>query len=715
MLELRCKVKGNAGPQGKPRVYFTCHSSDFEKSFEKMSQDIFQAQDCAIYYTANMAEPISQEDRELQLRRMNLFVIPVSLKLLIDSNRAMDEDFAFAVKEHIPVLPVVIEPGLDPIYSREDRFGDRNYLLAYGGADKSGLTYEEKLRKYLNAVLIDDKTADRVRAAFDCYVFLSYRKKDRKYADELMRLIHRNPVCRDIAIWYDEYLTPGEGFNEAIAKMLDKSRLYTLLVTPNLINEENYVHTTEYPAARRTGKPIFPAEMESTDRAILEQRFEGLPVCSTYEDENAFYAEFLNALQGVALRENDNDPTHNYLIGLAYLDGIDVEVDRERALTLITIAANSNLAEAIQKLYELYRDGNSVPQDYRSALLWAERLVDVLKSEEGEEAPKTLIAIKNLALASYNLGQQKEARELLEHVYVLYGKVFGEDHQETLTVLSILAEICYLMGDNSRALELYNNLYVLRCKVLGKNHTNSLEALSRLAHIFGELGDNNLEAELQEKVYALSCEVLGEEHPDTLSALSYLAESIDMLGDSKRAVKMKETVFYMRRKVLGEEDPLTLIALGELAGSIGKMGDKKRAIALLDKTCYSICDEKQADKLIALSWLTTKYYWLGDEGKALALAKRAFALCCKAGDEEILKLPMAFSSLVLTCRLIGDYKTAMEIRKKEYPLLCKVYGEDAQISVSALNDMAQFCGKLGDYKQEQEFKSKLSLLKGNSF
>ena len=43
----------------------------------------------------------------------------------------------------------------------------------------------------------------------------------RRYAQELMRLIHKNEFCRDIAIWYDEYLTPGEDFNQEIAAALE--------------------------------------------------------------------------------------------------------------------------------------------------------------------------------------------------------------------------------------------------------------------------------------------------------------------------------------------------------------------------------------------------------------------------------------------------------------------------------------------------------------
>lgn len=50
-----------------------------------------------------------------------------------------------------------------------------------------------------------------------------------------------------------------------------------------------------------------------------------------------------STLSRIAHRENDIDPQHNFFIGLAYLDGIDVEVNHERALSLITFAVKHKL------------------------------------------------------------------------------------------------------------------------------------------------------------------------------------------------------------------------------------------------------------------------------------------------------------------------------------------------------------------------------------
>ncbi|MBQ6836907.1 MAG: hypothetical protein IJO47_07625, partial [Clostridia bacterium] len=202
MAEMLFKTKGNASPQGKPRVYFTCHVEDFDLYFEQVCEYIFKSHDCAVYYTADMNESISDEDKVTDLESNNLFVVPVTFKLLSAPNRAMDEDIKFALNKHIPVLPLMMESGLDAIYSRPDKFGELQYLSPFSN-DATEVSFDEKLKKYLESVLVSDEMAKRVRAAFDAYIFLSYRKKDRKYANQLMRIIHSKPECRDIAIWYD--------------------------------------------------------------------------------------------------------------------------------------------------------------------------------------------------------------------------------------------------------------------------------------------------------------------------------------------------------------------------------------------------------------------------------------------------------------------------------------------------------------------------------
>ena len=375
MAQLQYKTRGMVSPQGKPRVYFCCHPGDFSRYFEEISEDLLKKQNCAVWYTTD-----TERDEQFwsDLSQMQLFVMPVTTELLCTPNPALDQEFPFALQNRIPVLPLMQEKGLDSLFN--EKCGDLQYLDKHN-EDATAISYDEKLQKYLDAVLIGDELAEKIRAAFDAYVFLSYRKKDRKYAQELMRLIHKNDFCRDLAIWYDEFLTPGENFNDSIRQALEKSGLFVLTVTPNLVNEDNYIMTTEYPMARESGKPILPAELVPTDKKELADKYQGIPEPTNAHDAPALTDALMQALRRVAILENDGSPEHNFFIGLAYLGGVDVEVDYDRALSLITGAAKDGLLEAVDKLIEMYRTGLGVVRSYRTAVQWREEKLKILQQQ----------------------------------------------------------------------------------------------------------------------------------------------------------------------------------------------------------------------------------------------------------------------------------------------------------------------------------------------
>ena len=89
-----------------------------------------------------------------------------------------------------------------------------------------------------------------------------------------MELIHANDKYRDVGIWYDEFLTPGEAFNEEIEEVLVNSDLFVLMVTANLLEEGNYVLEAEYPKAVKHGVPMLSVECAKTDNLKFQEIFE---------------------------------------------------------------------------------------------------------------------------------------------------------------------------------------------------------------------------------------------------------------------------------------------------------------------------------------------------------------------------------------------------------------------------------------------------------
>lgn len=622
MAQFKVRTRDKTDPKGKPRVYFTCHFDDFERYFDKICSDIFTTHDVAIYYTPNMSEPFDEENMAIDLGQMNLFAVPVSLRLLTEPNRAMQTDIAFAKELNIPILPFMMDSGIDVLYSRPENFGQRQYLSPLS-ADSTEMRYEDKLKKHLEAVLISDEMARRVRAAFDAYIFLSYRKKDRRFANDLMRIIHNIPECRDIAVWYDEFLTPGESFAENIRQAMDNSRLFAMIVTPSLLEQGNYVMTEEYPLAREKGMDILPTEMAKTDFSELSRSFEGITRPVRTEDI-CFKESLLRTLVGLAKRENDGDTEHNFLIGLAYLDGIDVEVDSVRGISLISAAAEGGLPEAMEYLFHLYFEGNRVAQDYDKAAKLATRIYDFYTKTYGEEHEKVAEWLNLLGLTYSESTQYDKAVEYQKKAYNLYLKLYGKNHPSSITALENLSVTYGYLGDFYRAVGMQAKAYARNAELLGDNHPSTIRAMNHLGQLYVKEGKDAESAfDFTEGAYYLRCEVLGEEHPHSLESLNNLAMAYHIFGNPTKAAEHGERLCEIAERTLGEDNSRTLLYMSNLAVVYQKLNNIKRMTEILEKVCDRWQRSGQGNHphaLLATYNLVNAYYG------SLKL-KRAYELC----------------------------------------------------------------------------------------
>ena len=392
-------TRGGSSPRGKSRVWIACHPEEQEKYLKTIAQDLFATQNCAVWYTEEAHLPDDVRD---DLVQMQLIVVVVTRRLLTTENDVLDVIVPFANAEHIPLLPIMVEQGLDGLFS--EKIGDLQYLLREN-ADPTAIPYPERLALYLQSVLPGEDIEEKISAAFDAYIFLSYRKKDRAHAQSLMRLIHEDPFCERVAIWYDEFLTPGEDFNVSIEKALQKSDLFTLVVTPNLVNEDNYIMRIEYPMAHAAGKAVAPVEMVETQADALQTHYPDIPAAVDGHDRQAL-STLLHDHLAAALRTQADDPVHGFFVGLAYLYGIDVEVDRARAVRLITAAAEAGIEAAEHQLVQMYWNGQGVPRDTAQALHWQEHLTDRLSelADESQDEGDAMRSLEeHLALADMTL------------------------------------------------------------------------------------------------------------------------------------------------------------------------------------------------------------------------------------------------------------------------------------------------------------------------
>jgi len=605
MENLKVRTRGNTNPKGKPRVYFTCHPADFEKFFDTVSNEIISKQNCAIWYADGVIE--RNEEFLAVLKQMQLFVMPVTTNLLCTDNVALESEFKFAIENHIPVLPLMQESGLEELFNK--KCGDLQFLDKRN-TDVTAISYNDKLEKFLSSVLIGDELAEKIRAAFDAYIFLSYRKKDRKYAQELMHLIHKNEFCRDIAIWYDEFLTPGENFNDSIKSAIKKSDLFVLTVTPNLINEENYVIMEEYPIAQRESKIILPAEIVETDKNELTRHFENIPKCINAKDESQLSKALLDAIQKIAIKRNDGSSKHNFFIGLAYLNGIDVEVDFSKALELIDSSANAGLLDACEQLVKMYRMGQGVPIDYYKAIDYQNKKICNLKENyiiNNSEENNDIIFWELLTLCDYyrEINNIKSAKEAIFDAknYIDKNKSLINTKRKEAAFYERVGDLYKTDGNLTQAkkcFEIYFNKLVEVCDFdPTDDKTNDvLIAFCRLGDIMIEEGNFEkalenynklLFAEEQLKFLTQADNYRKTIYSSVLSNISYII--LNKTGKTKQARCFAEKALNMSAIIAEEEK--TLEAQRDLSIKNMRMGEiciaerkSEEALKWYNNACY---------------------------------------------------------------------------------------------------------------------------------
>lgn len=110
MSKLSVKTRGNSSPQGKPRVFFSCHPEDFNDCFEVLSEEILKTQNCAIWYESEWDKPEDRAELESQLSQMQLFVIPITTNYLRGDYRAIQFEFGYALPFRRACVPSIGVP-----------------------------------------------------------------------------------------------------------------------------------------------------------------------------------------------------------------------------------------------------------------------------------------------------------------------------------------------------------------------------------------------------------------------------------------------------------------------------------------------------------------------------------------------------------------------------------------------------------------------------
>lgn len=329
----------------KQKIYLSAHSKDY-RYIEIITDDILKQVDCVVTYI----EPHTQLEHIDDLNDMSILVFVVSQKFLCENNYARDFELKYALENNIPVLPILIEEIEYQLYIQF--FMNAQYIVRES-LDTTERLYEHKLKETIIEYIGSASLKEKIKHECTSQIFISYRKKDRQYANKLMENIHSIPELRDTIFWYDEYIITGKDFEKEIQNELNEADFMILLVTQNILENKNYILETEYPYAKNKNKKIIPIEMKSTDHELVHKHYPKLD--HIIDGNNLQYLK--DVLLPVQKKKNRNNPSHLYLMGLANYYGIYMLRNQKKGIELLEQSAQKNNYKACMKLVKYYRNG----------------------------------------------------------------------------------------------------------------------------------------------------------------------------------------------------------------------------------------------------------------------------------------------------------------------------------------------------------------------
>ena len=483
-------TNGNIDPSGKANVYFCCHPIDFDIYFEHIKNEIWMMfPEMVFWYCDEEArEELLLED----IHQMNLIIAPVTKRFIEEDNISRTLVLPYAVEHHIAILPLLLEDGIED--ELNDRCGNLQYILKSSDTYK----YTDSLRKYLDLVLLDEEIQKKIEYEFSLHLFISYRKKDKGYINQIQKRIHSEKRLRDVAIWYDDYLVPGERFDSNLIKMINQCDAFIILITPGLLEKDNYVMNYEYPLAIRMHKKIIPIQVIETDRDRLLYYYENIPNPIDIFKVNSFTEIFENA--GIRLMTVEDSPRHLYLIGNAYLNGFEVESDFDRAISLISEAANNGYIDACKRMISIYRDGCFTIKDLNKVVYWEEQYIRYLLSENADNPLEVFYHLRNSGDAYYEIQEYNSALEKYELAFQIANFLTKElgnvINYRTVEEWQCLSDI-YLkegqtyeqLGKLDKAEICFRKSLKIDSEVDENEETTSYETLRNLAVSFVAIGD----------------------------------------------------------------------------------------------------------------------------------------------------------------------------------------------------------------------------------
>lgn len=434
------KREGSSGLRANRHVYGVFgHFSDSEEMMD-IAGKILLFSDCNVYVQKPHVK-FSDEDALILCNEFSFLVFVVSERFLECECFARNIMYAKALEKNVRILPVK-SAGSGEIGDAFSRICGKIHLLKNGTGD-----LESELKNYIDNVLEPYRmvglTEDQERIRenlFRCKAFISYRKKDIEHLICLLNYIREIPELRDMALFYDSALIPGEDYDQRLKNELSSSDIVIFVVTSNLLENGNYVIREEYPQAVAEGKLLIPVVMDDTDPETVKSVFSAFTELLGFNSPEALRGKLLNVRYGYG-EISPMTPEFKHFLAIAYESGEGTERNYRLSNTLLKEAASAGYLSSKARLTIQHLDG-IIDDEYEGET--EDLLYDAMIAFDK--------AVTSLPPTFENAQNCSSLARFSDELYNILSKKNGYYHAEILKTIICLEKADSLIRENVNAL-----------------------------------------------------------------------------------------------------------------------------------------------------------------------------------------------------------------------------------------------------------------------
>jgi serine/threonine protein kinase/Tfp pilus assembly protein PilF len=250
-------------------------------------------------------------------------------------------------------------------------------------------------------------------------------------------------------------------------------------------------------------------------------------------------------------------------------------------------------------------------------------LREVVETQRRLGSPSVAHAMNNLAVALHRQQKPAAAEPLLREALERDRQELGEDHPRTIAALVNLASVQVDLGKPADAERLAKEALDKDRRILGNEHADTLKVLN-VVGLTLDMQDKYAEAEpYWREALATGRRVLGEDHPDTIIWTANMGMLLSEMGRPAEAEPLLREALAKNRRRLGDTHPYSVQMTRNLVGLLLEQRRPAEAEALLRETLEKVRQAKKDGGANMIAIITSLGTALRDQGK-LAEAEASY-------------------------------------------------------------------------------------------